>query len=241
MQTLEHVEQQEQIAAPDIEVLRVLVDLREHVLQKQRIALGNRLSAIERGVDVVDANTERIIQHFYDRFADLEDYGDNEIKALVDGLPIVQAMVTVKGLGPMLSARVVSMIDITLVDHVSALWKWAGYAVVDGKADGRRKGEKITYNPRLKKTVYLVGDSFIKSRSPYRDIYDKAKEKYERDPELTKMHIHRRAARKMVKLWLSHLWQVWREVEGLPVVNAYVHQHMNHTTIIPPEAMGWKW
>ena len=48
MQTLEQVEQQEQIAAPDLEVLRVLVDLREHVLQKQRIALGNRLSAIER-------------------------------------------------------------------------------------------------------------------------------------------------------------------------------------------------
>lgn len=241
MQTLEHVEQQEQIAAPDLDVLRVLVDLREHVLQKQRIALGNRLSAIERGVDVVDENTARIIQHFYDRFDALEGDADDEIKALVEGLQIVQAMVTVKGLGPMLSARVVSMIDITLVAHVSALWKWAGYAVVDGKADARRKGEKITYNPRLKKTVYLVGDSFIKSRSPYRDIYDRAKEKYEHDPDLNKMHIHRRAARKMVKLWLSHLWQVWRELEGLSVESAYVHQHMQHTTIITPEQMGWRW
>ena len=241
MQTLEQIEPQEQIAAPDLEVLRVLVDLREHVLQKQRIALGNRLSAIERGVDVVDENTARIIEHFYDSFEALEGDADSEIKALVRELEIVQAMVSVKGVGPMLSARVISMIDITLVDHVSALWKWAGYAVVEGKADGPRKGEKITYNPRLKKAVYLVGDSFIKSRSPYRDIYDKAKEKYERDPDLSKMHIHRRAARKMVKLWLSHLWQVWRELEGLPVENAYVHQHMNHTTIITPEQMGWVW
>ncbi len=41
MQTLEQIEPQEQIAAPDLEVLRVLVDLREHVLQKQRIFLSN--------------------------------------------------------------------------------------------------------------------------------------------------------------------------------------------------------
>lgn len=233
--------QTEKVITPDLDILRILIDMREHVLQKERVALNNRLDAIERGADIADENTVAILNYFYERFNDLEAAADSNIKELISEMPIVQAMVTVRGIGPMLSARVVSMIDIRLVGHVSALWKWAGYAVVDGKADGRVKGEKIKYNPRLKKTVYLVGDSFIKSRSPYRDIYDVAKEEYAKNADLTPMHIHRRASRKMVKLWLSHLWQVWRELEGLSTSPAYVHQHLNHTTIIQPGAMGWEW
>jgi len=227
--------------ATDYEILRVLIDLRENVLQKQRIALGNRLDAIERGVDTVDENTRRIINTYYNRFEELEQMTDIEIKALVYELPIVQAMVNVKGIGLMLAARVVSMIDITLVDHVSALWKWAGYAVVNGEADKPHKGEKLQYNPRLKTTLYLVGESFLKSRSPYRNIYDHWKEVYEqREPESSKMRIHRRAMRKMIKRWLADLWYVWRTIEGLPTTKPYAHAILGHTDYERPEKYGWR-
>lgn len=41
-----------------------------------------------------------------------------------------------------------------------------------------RKGQKLDYNARLKSALYLLGTSFLRLNSPYRRIYDEAKEYY---------------------------------------------------------------
>lgn len=41
-------------------------------------------------------------------------------------------------------------------------------------------------------------------------------------------HVHMRAQRKMSKLFLSHLWLVWRKAEGLPVSKPYAHAILGH-------------
>jgi len=112
-------------------------------------------------------------------------------------------------------------------DTVSALWKYAGLA------PGQKpiKGEVLSYNNRLK-TVCLgiVGDCMIRANSPYRVIYDNAKAKYEETrPDWTKGHRHYAARRKMVKVFLSHFWEHWRELEGYPTRKAYVLEHLGHT------------
>ena len=219
--------------------LRALVDLR-NMLQLNRIAFGNRLSAIERGTDSGEAS-KSIIERWVERFQGLEDEADDDIADLVDDMPIVDEMIKVKGIGKLLAAKLISMIDIKEADTVSALWRYCGYAVIDGERERPTKGEKLHYNARLKTTCYLVGTSFLRSASPYRSIYEDARVYYDANrPDWTKLHKHNAAMRKMIKVYLSHLWVVWRELEGLPVTALYVEEKLGHTHYRTPGEFGWK-
>jgi hypothetical protein len=102
------------------------------------------------------------------------------------------------------------------------------------------EGWALDYNKRLKTTCYLVGSSFLKSRSPYRAVYDQAKEYYELNrPDWTKAHRHNAAMRKMIKMWLSHLWEVWRKLEGLPTREPYIIGREGHEHYHTPQEFGW--
>jgi len=122
--------------------------------------------------------------------------------------------------------------------NVSSLWKYAGMDVRDGKAPKRAKGQKITWNPRLRSVCYNIGKSFVMvgKGGVYRAFYDKVKaEEVEKHPELTKGHIDARARRKVVKLFLSHLFAKWYEMEGLEAPMPYIHTVGGHTNYIPPQ------
>jgi hypothetical protein len=112
----------------------------------------------------------------------------------------------------------------------------------------RIAGGLIHHNPDFKKLCYLIGDQFIKqTESPYRQFYlDKKNELIER-PDLKAeikskkkegvsgtAHVHALARRIMIKLFLQHVWQVWREIEGLPTPTPYVFDIMGHTHKIEP-------
>lgn len=246
-QDLELDELEEEAIEPDNSplmsgnVLRALIDLRNKTLQKNRIAFGNRLSALDRGADSTGKNERDILDKWFTRFGEMEKEIDRDIRDQAVDVPIIQEMVKIKGISWILAAQIVCMVDIHRADTVSALWRYCGYAVaLDGKRERPVKGEKLHYNARLKTVLYLVGQSFIKSRSPYRAIYDSAKEYYEINrPDWTKDHRHKAAMRKMVKVFLAHTWMVWREMEGLPVRNLYVEEHQGHTHILAPEEFGW--
>lgn len=222
---------------------RALVDLRDRVIQKARIQFSNRLSAMERAADT--SAYYDTVTRWHDRFQQLEKELDADIASVADDLPIVARMTAVKGIGKTLAVKVAVMIDIRRADTVSALWRYAGYGVAqDGQRDRLQPGVKSPYNTRLKTTCYLVGTSFLRLNSPYRRIYDETRAYYERErPDWTKAHRHQAAMRKMIKVWLSHLWVVWRELEGLPVSDPYViaagaagdgpHRMMT------PEEFGW--
>jgi hypothetical protein len=147
----------------------------------------------------------------------------------------------VRGVGPTLAAKIIALIgDIAQFDTVSKLWRFAGYAVVDGRAERLQAGEKAHYSIRLKTTCYLLGTSFLRLGSPYREVYDRAKERYmQARPDWTPLHRHLAAQRVMVKLFLSHLWERWRLLEGLPVRPPYAADYLNHTTMLRPERFGW--
>ncbi len=223
------------------ERIRGLVDLRDRTLQKNRIAFGNRVDAIMRGADTSNKSTLDILTKWYERFDDLEKELDKDIANLVDGIEIVERLTDVKGIGKMYAAKLISLIDISRSGTVSALWRYAGYGVIDGKREKNKKGERAHYNKRLKCTLYVIATSFVKCNSPYRKIYDDAKEYYEsKYPEWTKLHREYAARGKMIKIFLSHLWLVWRQIEGLPTRNVYVEEYQGHTHIIPPQEFGWK-
>jgi hypothetical protein len=222
------------------EAIRALVDLRDRTLQKSRIAFGNRVAALERGADEADPATQKIMAKWHERFEELEKEADKDIAALVGDVAIVKELTALRGVGNLLAAKIVAMIDIERADTVSALWRYAGYGVVEGARERPTKGEKLHYNIRLKTTLYLVATSFLRAGSPYRAVYDSSKAGYEANrPDWNKAHIHAASMRRMIKVFLAHLWMRWRELEGLPVRALYVHEKLGHSSYEAPESYGW--
>lgn len=55
-------------------------------------------------------------------------------------------------------------------------------------------------------------------------------------PEWTLGRINNMALRRTAKMLLSHLWQVWREIEGLPTESPYAIDRLGHESYLDP----WK-
>lgn len=220
--------------------LRALVDLRDRTLQKSRIAFGNRLNAITSGTDEWDAGSMEIAGKWHLRFQELEEEAEKDIKRLAGEYPIIEQMVHVRGVGKLLAAKLVALIDISKAPTISALWRYCGLAVIDGQRERPTKGVKLSYNARAKTTMYLIAGSMLKTGSPYREIYDEARAYYAVNrTDWTAGHQHLAALRKMEKVFLSHLWLRWRELEGLPASQPWIMNEPHHTHYISPEDMGW--
>ena len=312
-------------------LLRILVDEYERTTKEHTRAVL-RIKAIQRGADTRDKRdsspngklpdddslTQVEVLSKYEEMADTykrmfaKDIV-HELKAHYPFYPILKA---IKGVGPILAAKLLSMIDITRPNSISALWRHSGYGMskhwlakndsgewkVVSPYDGyqwREKGGKkeqvyaiaeskpdwvlhderdraiegwvLRYNKRLKTALYLLGTSFIKARAPYRAIYDEWKERYyHTHPEWTSCstckcpvlecadrelhskppfrtatkgwktgHADMAARRKMIRMFLSHMWLRWREFEGLPTSKPYAIEHMGHTDYKPPEMFDW--
>jgi len=96
----------------------------------------------------------------------------------------------------------------------------------------------IGYVPKDDKVIEVVGDKpLTKSK-----IEKLKKMGYaELRVGMTKAHIHARAKRKTVKLFIAHLWHKWREIEGLPITKPYAHALLGHSDFVePPEPVGGK-
>lgn len=136
----------------------------------------------------------------------------------------------VKGIGPVIAAGTLRMVDINKAQHVSSLWKFAGMDVTaEGKAPRLTRGQKTTWNPQMRMLCWKIARSFLMLGSPYREVYDKRKEHEEREhKDLRPIQIHIRAQRYMVKMFLKDLWVAWRTLEGLPVTEPYVIAKLGH-------------
>jgi hypothetical protein len=173
--------------------------------------------------------------------------------------PIWDWLVGIKGIGEHLAAKLLAQIDdIGCFATISKLRRFAGLAVLDGKAEPKSSEH---YNRRLKAT--LIGELGVAAQFithytfPYRDLYDEKRAddrrkhpdvickecglKWEDCPNKKKgnmryndAHMLMRAKRKVAQVFLSHLWVTWREMEGLPVSKPYVEAILGHTNIIEP-------
>jgi hypothetical protein len=134
------------------------------------------------------------------------------------------------------------------------------------KVMGQRRiqGQLADFNPDFKKLCYLIGDQFIKQReSPYRKLYDQYRLEYETRPDLIAemqgkkgkgavkvkgemvevkgtAHINAMARRKAVKIFLSHLWEEWRTIQGLPTPAPYSFAVLGHADKIERMRIEYK-
>ena len=104
------------------------------------------------------------------------------------------------------------------------------------KAEKPRVGiYTIEYNPKLKSLSWIISDQFVRQGRYYRQLYDDFKaEDMAKNPQLTDGHLHNRAKRKTVKIFLSHLWVYWREVEGLSITEPYAKKYLGHEVEMYP-------
>jgi hypothetical protein len=222
--------------------LRILVET-FYDFQKLRIATASRLSLYDR----FDMLTTDQYTELSERVGGLTQ-SESRIKKLIEkeikDIPVWNEYLTnIKGIGPVMAGDLIGWIDdIGKFNTISKLWAFS----VGKPGERRERGKKIGYNPHVKTLMWKVGKQLLMSNNElYRGIYEVAKKKYQERDDIKKshegkkgykQHIHLMAMRKMEKMFLSHLWVAWREIEGLPTSKPYVIEKMGHTTYIePPE------
>jgi hypothetical protein len=165
---------------------------------------------------------------------------EKEIKATIDSgdYPIWDWLKEIKGISHTTAAKLIAHIDIHNSPTVSALWRYCGLDATHIKRKKGMKKEKALKfgNPCLKKEFRgVLADSFIKQRTlGYREIYDSEKERQIQVNGLTKGHAHNRAKRKMVKIFIEHLWVQWRQMEGLSTRKPFVIERLGHANYLRP-------
>lgn len=110
----------------------------------------------------------------------------------------------------------------------------------------RMVGYQSNWNDKFKVLCWKIGNSFVKQsalKSGYRKLYDEFKaEEHRLHPVKEKRngrtyyndgHLHNRAMRKVVKIFLANLWETWRRQEKLKVTEAYAGKILSHDVIKP--------
>jgi len=196
-----------------------------------------------------------------------EEYMRGRFKHLMRQHPAHPWFSRIKGVGPENIAKVIGFINIRRADTVSSLWHYAGFHVVDGHAPKPVPGVKLDFNKVLRSMCWRLGSSVIKNGArfgeshfyalflqeldrlnakymakgwkivPAEELPLKAGKKYEPEGIISVGHVRNMATRKMIKIFLSCLWQVWREAEGLSTRSPYPIEKLGHTTVIDPWEM----
>lgn len=245
---------------------RYLVDT-YYQLQEYRKATDNQCRTLD---STPEGEPHETLIFFADNFRTLENNIKVCLQAYVLSKEIGRWMMSIPGIGPVISAGLLANIDIKKVQTAGQIHAFAG---LDPTREWN-KGEKRPYNARLKTLCWKIGQSFIKVSNKDDDIYGhvfrlrkdyevKKNENHEyaeqanlklatynigknteaykfyKDGMLPPAHINQRAARYAVKLFLSHLFTVWYQLEhGEPAPKPYPIGILNHAhEIYPP---NWK-
>ena len=84
------------------------------------------------------------------------------------------------------------------------------------------RGESAAYDREAKKLCYLIGISFVRQGESYRRYYTEQRSRLDASkPDWIPRRRHLTALRMTEKLFLAHLWLVWRERLGLPITAPY--------------------
>jgi hypothetical protein len=193
-----------------------------------------------------------------------------DLTGTLEEIPIYRDyLVNVTGIGPAMAGVLVAYLDPKRARHVSSFWKYGGLDVANGSGRSRREehlvereyldknGETktrlgVTYNPFLKtKLMGVLGPSFLRSGSEWRNVYDGYKNRILSDPSRIKItvnewkqlhkkgevdlktywtpgRIHTASTRYMVKQFLQELWVQWRTLEGLTITLPYAEEKLGN-------------
>lgn len=162
--------------------LKALVETYYDV-QRLRVAGNNRLKAALKGVSKAERLEIAIAE-----MKDLETRIARQIAEVVKDEPIYGWLSAQRGIGPVMSAALIASGLDPGIDKPSGWWRFAGVGVIDGKNQRKRRGEKLTYNGFLRRTLEVCVGQFLKSHDPekghvsfYAELYYQFRAESERD------------------------------------------------------------
>lgn len=105
-----------------------------------------------------------------------------------------------------------------------------------GKAARPVRGEKLHYNSWVRtRMLGVLGPILMKVNSPYRKYYDDYKHRWQTaNKGRNDGHRHAAAIRYMIKMLLADIWEIWRDLEGLPKRPRYAEEKLG----MPPHHGG---
>lgn len=193
-------------------------------LQKTRIMMSNRISAMER--DGLPEEWQLVVQGTLDEVTKAEHGVDLQLSRLAKQHFMADWIKNQPGIGLPGFARLMGITGpLDNFANVAKLWRYMGMSVDGGSAPKRKKGEKVNYSPQGRVLCHQLGDSIVKvGKGPWREAYDVKKAYYEGErPEWTQMHRHNAAMRYAVKELLKAMWIEWMRVQASALVPPMVH------------------
>lgn len=166
-----------------------------------------------------------------------EEFYEEHLREIIESHPSWEWAKSVKGAGLTSIGRIIGKTDIYRLETSSEMWAHCGFGLeADGTRQRKRKGSPINYDAQLQSNCVMLGESLMRQKGPYYEYYLKQKDIHSALPTA---HCHNRSFRHMIKLFLSHFWQTWREAEGLPAPLPYVFEILNHPEghLITPQDM----
>lgn len=139
------------------------------------------------------------------------------------------------GFGPIACAYLISSIDIRIAEKSSALRRFCGLAVINGRLERRTAGQKNAYNSALRVKLYSAFMAMIKNGAAhdkgckYLQVWSDAKHRKTAQNEIAKaadpkckvVAPHKYGWHKAADVFVEDLYTVWRALEGLPVWPSY--------------------
>ena len=123
-----------------------------YTLQDHRKILGNQIKSMDE-----DIKHTGLLQHFYN----IQQYSEDEVKRClkiwVERTYLGQWCMSHTGIGPVITAGLMSSIDINIGTTAAKVTRYCGL----DPGSRRVKGEKINYNPDMKRLAWLIGRSFV--------------------------------------------------------------------------------
>ena len=230
-------------------LLTIYADLVDD-LERSRIATENRIRALRQAKGLAGSPEEERLDAIAMGLAEAERRAVKELRAAVKLHPLGPWISGQVGVGEKQAGRLLGVLGDPAHRFdpetgemeprtVSQLWSYCGYG--DASVQRRRRGERANWNASVKTRAFLIAESCVKcvgsgtrARSPYRDVYEAAREKYadavhgedckrcgpsgrpaEEGSPLSDGHKHARALRLVAKEFLRDIWQESRRLHGI--------------------------
>jgi hypothetical protein len=159
-----------------------------------------------------------------------------EIEKLVLDIPIVTSARGVKHLPIMPFLRLAMRLDVARASSPATWWRYCGLGVtgplIDAIYNHRYPGTR-RFSTQARREVSEIRRALNRHDGPYRRSMDAYRDRQLKRGVLLARAI-RQSWRYMEKLFLKHLWRVWRRQEGLAVGEA----HENDETFLA-SPFGW--
>lgn len=237
---------------------------------KWRIKFSNRKWATENFRDLENRPLKQSVDRFFEQVQAFEEATGQYVRRIASQHPAWGWASQVRGIGIDTFGWLMGFLGVLPPrpdKGVSAWWKVCGlysdprlqeerngevrhrmptFAALKAAVNAKRLSKeeaKASFVPGARMACYVIADNLVRQRGFYYQFYLDQKERLLRREKIEKWRAHKIARWIMMKLFLSHLYEVWAKEEGITVPEPYLFAAQPgspHTKIDPWAVIEWE-